>query len=179
MTDAEEIFADPAETQTPNNKILHWLIAQGATPLALASPFPIAMTRAVFDGSGRYSPNALGATAIVLPVIDSELIDAAAWSPVSGEIGTRLGIGACLGASQIGVDGLGTTGPALPIWRSPLGWLRAGRRGVVVVDAELAGPRLAGLTIEAEDSEHAHDLRKMLRVPPPTIIVAAAERQVA
>jgi hypothetical protein len=179
MTDAKLIFADLAETQTPTDKILHWLHARGATPLALASPFPIAMTRAVFDGQGRYTPNALGATVIVLPVIDTELIDAVAWSPVSGEIGTRFGVGACLGASQIGAEGLGTTGLALPVWRSPLSWLCAGRRGVVIVDTDLAGLRLAGLIIEAEDSDHARDLRKMLRVPPPTITVAAAERQVA
>ena len=169
---AKAILGDPKEAQAPSQKQLEWLMHRGIAATSLSTPLAISVTRAVFDGRGRYYPSQLGRSVILFAVIDAGVVDVAAWDPKSSEIATRLGVGASLGQGQIGRDGLGTHGPALPVWRNPIGWLKAGRVGVVIIDRQLSVYRLAGHILWVGDEAHAAELRRFLQVDPPTVIVS-------
>jgi len=177
---ASHLLSDPAEGSRPDARTIHWLLSQGVRIDAMASPLAVRSGRVVFDLGGRYRPNPIGAFALVIPVpadrstiiIDLGAIDIVAWSPKSNKIGMRLGVVFGLGAEQIGVDGVGTTGLPIPVWRDPLGWLHAGRRGIVIADWDLAAFDLRGLILEAEDEPHRLDLVRRLTPRPPTVVVA-------
>jgi len=114
----------------------------------------------------------------ILAVIDQGIIDAVAWQPSTGQVATRLGVGAMLGEGQIGREGIGSVNLALPVWRTPLDWLRAGRCGVVVLDWNAAAFVLSGLILKAEDKAHRLELTRRLTPVPPTIAISS-RRQAA
>ncbi len=174
MTAAADLFLDPDEATVADAKTITWLASKGIPVKALAEPWAVHVGKVLFVDQHLYVPNRLGNSCLIMAVIDDGIIDLAAWDPRSGRIGARLGQGGCLGQGQIGRDGFGTHGPALPVWRTPIGWLAAERRGVVIVDPPIAAHQLAGITIEAEDQHHVDDLRRLLVVPPPTIFANAA-----
>lgn len=169
---AETLLSDPSEIGPLGQKHIDWLLAQGIDAIAIAHPLAIGAAKVLFDGT-LYTPNALGEVALILPVIDHGLVDLVAWSPRSGAIGTRLGIGGCLGQGQIGRDGIGTHAGALAVHRDPLGWLRADRQGVVIADAERAAHLLSGLIVTAADVEHGRALDALCRehLNLPTIMI--------
>lgn len=143
----------------------------------MSSPFPIQVARVLYLRDGRFEPNRIGDFAYALPIIiDNSIIDIVAWAPSTGQIATRLGDGACLGEGQIGIDGVGSTGLPLPVWRHPLGWLIAERTGIVIADYKLASHVLAGLHLLAENDAHTAELQNTLKVPSPTIISARSLR---
>ncbi len=161
-----------------DQRALNWLQGHGVDHEAITQPWPLRTGRVVF-GEGRAELNRLGDFSFVLPLMaDDGIADAIAWAPGSGRLATFAGIGAALGQAQIGWGGLGTIGRPVCVWRSPLGWLKAGRRGLVIVDIERAAHVLAGVAIEAEDADHAADLRRALVVPPP-VITAHSNRRAA
>jgi len=179
MIDLTGLWFDSEEMSIPDQHSLDWMHDRGVSPAAMSSPLAIHIARVIFDGE-RYHPNLLGDFVYAMPIIvDNEIIDIAAWSPSTGEVGTRLGIGSCLGENLIGLDGAGTTGLPLQIWRAPLGWLLAERTGLVVVDEGLAAHRLSGVNLRAEDAAHASVLHNTLRVAPPVIIVPNARAEAA
>lgn len=178
MSDILILFAPP-EAACPDQTAINWFLKRGIDIMSIASPWPVWVARVTFEPSGRYTPCTVGDFAYVFAVIDDGIIDAVAWAPANGRIGTRLGIGALIGEGQVGRDGIGTTGPPLPVWRSPIGWLKARRVGVVVVDPELAAHRLAGLTLQAEDHHHRAELKQRLQLPKPTIVLPTSAERIA
>ena len=180
-TKAEALFLDPDEGGIPDHAALDWLAGQGVTMGAITSPWAMAAAHVRFDGRGRYAPHLLGDLAFILPVIDRHgAADLCAWAPRTGETATRLGIGWMLGGDLIGRDiGDGVTVPPLRVFRTPLDWLRAHRNGIVILDPARAAVALAGIVIEAIDNNHANDLRRALRVPPPVVRVRYPERLAA
>jgi hypothetical protein len=101
-------------------------------------------------------------------------IDVVAWQPQAQRIGSWRGLAWGLGQdraydARIGHD------DALPVWRSPLDWLRADRRGIVILRPGLAGHFLddAGPLL-AEDPEHGRELKRALARPGPRILVRAS-----
>jgi hypothetical protein len=70
----------------------------------------------------------------------------------------------------------------VPVWRTPLRWLRAGCRGVVLLSKERESQYriLSGLgAIVAEDQQHAAELRQQLGRPWPTPrVVTSTSREV-
>src|SRR4051812_29590109 len=108
MDDTVSLVAPP-EAHNPDQKAINWLLDQGVNITAIASPWSVMVCRVLFQPNGGYRPSPIGEFAYIVAVIDNGIIDAAAWSPASGRVGTRLGEGACLGQGQIEVDGLGTT----------------------------------------------------------------------
>ena len=177
-----DLFFDADEgLGVPDTAAIEWLCRNGATISAVASPWAVRVALVRFELSGRYVPaGGLGDFAFVLPIVSGgEIIDVAAWCPASGRVATRLGLGAMLGQDELDVEGAGSTGAALRVWRDPLGWLRAGRRGLVVVDKDQSARLLAGLTLRAEDDAHARTLRRLLRLPSPVILSTFAERAAA
>ena len=164
-------FTDADEGAALNQKAIDWLWANGITIGTISMPWAVRSARVTFEPTGRYRPcPGLGEFAYILPVIDRGIIDLVAWSPKDERLATRLGHGGALGQGQLGIDGVGTTDRPLPIWRSPLDWLRAGRRGVVIADPVIAAYLFAGATLQAEDKARAAEVSDALRLTPPTVI---------
>lgn len=64
---------------------------------------------------------------------------------------------------------------ALPVWRWPLDWLRADRRGIVLLKPQLAAQFLRDVgPLMAEDVEHGLELERQLTIAAPRIVVPAA-----
>ena len=100
-------------------------------------------------------------------------IDIAAWQPARKWLGLWLGSGWALGQGGIDDPRLGAEG-ALPVWRSPLNWLRAGR------DPEAAASLLDGAgPLLAEDVAHARALRELLTRTGPRILLRAPSARAA
>ncbi|MFG1331141.1 hypothetical protein V5F41_07785 [Xanthobacter autotrophicus] len=92
-------------------------------------------------------------------------VDHVAW-PLDrpSEFATAIGHADMLGADQVDNPASFFGGRPLPILRTPLAWLRAGCRGVVVLDERRAGARLAAAlgNLLAEDLDHARELHRMM-----------------
>ena len=155
---------------------------------AIGGPWAIRAGRVMFNRHDqRYRPNPVGDFALIFGVVadlsttmaDLNAADLIAWCPKSGRIGTRLGHSLALGEDQIGFDGLGTTGLPIPVHRTPLGWLRVDRRGLVIADWDMAAYDLRGLILEAEDDAHRRDLARRLTPTPPRIVVPSHRRRAA
>jgi len=116
---------------------------------------------------------------VIIPVRDEcgDLVDLAAWNPDDGALALWRGVASMLGAETIFASRLGEP---LLVHETPLDWLRAGRRGVYIIDPQRAAPllRLAeplGVKREA----HGRSLRQVLTIPAPRIVVASNARAAA
>jgi hypothetical protein len=68
----------------------------------------------------------------------------------------------------------------LPVHAGPLEWLRAACRGVVVINPEKARSLLyRAQPLEVASVAHGRDLRRMMEVKPPRILVSSNWRAVA
>jgi hypothetical protein len=98
--------------------------------------------------------------------------DLVAWSR-DGRISAWLGAAAMLGEDYL-------SGPRLEdglrVSAGPLEWLQAERLGVVILDAKRARWRLAEEHLIVGDPTFGRHLRDILRLPEPTIFVAAAQQ---
>jgi hypothetical protein len=66
------------------------------------------------------------------------------------------------------------------VWRSPLDWLRQGRRGIVLLRSHAAAYALDDTgPLMAEDLEHGLELRRLLTRPGPRILVRRSDRRAA
>jgi hypothetical protein len=108
--------------------------------------------------------------AVIIPVSDDgETIDLVAWEVQTGRRATWLGAAAVLGGESIGAPRLCVDG--LRVFPSPAEWLRAGRAGIVIVDADRARWRLAGERLIVGDTSAGRRLLSALRLPDPQIFV--------
>jgi hypothetical protein len=97
-------------------------------------------------------------------ISDNGLIDAVAWHPASGRLAAWLGLGFALGESQIS-DHMENGSTGLPVFRSPLGWLRAGCEGIVIVRKTFAHIVLKKVPLLlAEDEDHRLEVFGMFPV---------------
>jgi hypothetical protein len=97
-------------------------------------------------------------------ISDNGLIDAVAWHPASGRLAAWLGLGFALGESQIS-DQMENGSTGLPVFRSPLGWLRAGCEGIVIVRKTFAHIVLKKVPLLlAEEESHRIELVGMFPV---------------
>lgn len=157
------------------------LLAVGIPPLALARPFCLAAANVAFGIRGRFEfePEAKDnlVSAIIIPAIGhGGLIDLVAWLPKSNELASWLGVAFCLGDERQ-IDGP-YLGEPLKVWRSPVSWLRAERRGIVIVERNRAFDRLRDVPeLLCEDPDHAHALRGVVSSPPivPRVISPSAK----
>ncbi len=122
----------------------------------------------------RDAGSSVGAvTAVVIPVHDQagDITDLAAWNMESGGFGLWRGV-----ASMLGEDWLLSPriDDALDVFPTVTEWLRAGRRGVVIVDPKRARWALAGERIVATDVAFGLRLRDMLALPAAQIFVERA-----
>jgi hypothetical protein len=121
------------------------------------------------DEVSEFDERPVAPALVMLAVEDGIETDIVAWPLAAGAApATWLGR-----ADMLGADALREDGPARA-FRTPLDWLRAGRRGLVVLDVERARWRLAGRALAAQDAQHGVWLRDALALPRPQIMVAEA-----
>ena len=103
--------------------------------------------------------------------------DLIAWSPRTGLLAAWLGRSALLGDAcgfRLDADG------ALPVHRTPLGWLHAGRQGVVIVNPAAAARELQDLgPLLAEDITHAAEIEALFASLIPAILTDIPEKAAA
>lgn len=112
--------------------------------------------------------------AIIIPCRDEagEIVDLAAWNIESGAFGLWRGVASMLGENQIHAPRIECEG--LRAFPGVVEWLRAGRGGIVILDADRARWRLAGERIVATDVAFGLRLRDMLALPAAQIFVERA-----
>jgi hypothetical protein len=150
----------------------------GVPALNLGAPWPVLADKVVFSG-GYFSfaddlalPGELAFTFVVIS--NAGMIDIVAWQPETQRLAVWCGEGFALGERQIHHPYPLLKG--LPVFRTPLGWLRAGRRGIVICRVSYAPPILASAPVLiAEDEQHQRDLQRLFPIgkSAPTIIVSA------
>jgi hypothetical protein len=151
----------------------------GISALTLGTPWPVLADRVVFTGGDYFlfadDIGAKGEPAFTFVVISNAgFIDIVAWHPQTSRLAVWFGHGFALGEGQIHHPY--PLVPGLPVFRSPIGWLRGGRRGIVMVRTDLADVALASVPVLiAEDEQHQRDLQKLFPVPNlgPKILVSA------
>jgi hypothetical protein len=100
----------------------------------------------------------------------SEPVDLVAWCPANGHFAPWLGRVAILGAHVISEPRLNAP---LMVFPSPIEWLRAGRRGVVILNLVLARSLLcAEQPLGVNNLDFGFALRKQLIPPSPRIMMA-------
>ncbi len=172
-TTAFELCAHPEEGISLRCDAMNWLLGQGVSIRSFASPWAVRAAHVLFEPTGRYLPCRIGPFVYVLPCIASEgLIDLVAWQPMTGRVASRLGAAGLLGQRQAEQAASYITARPIRVWKSPIGWLRAGRSGVVIVDPPRAAHLLSGINLIPQDVEHGRVLAGTLRVPPPRILSA-------
>jgi len=170
-----EISAVFYELSRLEQRHMDWLKGEGVPISAMIEPDPIlhariAMQAGFFD---QVLPEEAGADAFVFLARDrdDQPADLVAWRPRAGAIARWCGRAALLGEDAVYGPRLAAEG-ALPIFSSPLGWLKAGRHGVVILDHHRAASFLEGLgPYQAEDEAHRAELRRLLTKPAPRILV--------
>jgi len=171
-----EIRAEHLKCRSLSQDELDYFRSRGVDALTLATPWPVLVDRVQFDGAGffdfaRDGDNGNAVPAFIIGVLGGGgLIDLCAWQLEVDRTALWLGAGFALGERQIDPPHF----EPLSIWRSPLKWLRVGRRGIVVLRSELAWSHLADVPLLAESIEHGRKLRGLL-VPrlKPAIFVRA------
>jgi hypothetical protein len=177
----DEFFAN----REPSVREWQELRRAGVELLALCRPTMVLAGQVVRDRPVGFSFARAGDTdaerAFLIAVEDEDgrILDIAAWQPMRSWVGLWLGRAWAFGQAGVHDPRLGEQG-ALPVWRSPLNWLRAGREGIVLIRPgaaayflDDAGPLLA------EDLAHAAELRGLLTRTGPRILVRAPDRRAA
>jgi hypothetical protein len=151
-------------------------VEHGVKASALYVSGPVVVDQVVFQDNlfefGRYGGDRSTQKAFIFEVRGADgLTDLAAWGPQGDQLALWLGRGFALGEDQIWFPTL--SGGPLRIWRSPLGWLRAYRSGLVILNPRAAYSYLCDVpALAAEDANHRKEIEKMLILPRPRIVVA-------
>ena len=93
---------------------------------------------------------------------------------LAGRIASRLGKVFGPGAESAKDREAGHLPTTLTVHQHPIGWLKAGRVGLVIADWEMAAFALRGMILHAEDEAHRDFLMTMLTPKPPTVVISMA-----
>ncbi|GEO18619.1 hypothetical protein [Microvirga aerophila] len=162
------------------------LVEMGIPPDTLAGPVPVRAGHVVFDALGfefdHHTKNGEeGVRAYLFLITDHQGVarDVVAWAPTLNKIETWLGRAWALGEEQTFSPRL-SEHQALPVWRTPLNWLRARRKGLCLVRPKAAVHYLCDAApLLAEDAAHGAELKQLLTRPAPRIIVPASSTRKA
>jgi hypothetical protein len=105
------------------------------------------------------------------------IVDLCAWPVGSPDrFATCFGAAALLGADRVTNPATYYAGQHLQIYRTPLGWLRAGCAGAVILDPIAARFALSHARgpIAGEDLEHAKAIQKLTRFPAARVLAPLA-----
>ena len=145
--------------------------ALGISGLGLANPDMVLKAGIILDDGGNtfvfehHTDSDGGRDAFILPVEGaSGIIDLVAFDPEIGTLSTWLGRAFAINEASIWEPNL--DGDPLPIWRDPVGWLKAKREGIVLLKPQQAYSYLDHLPgVIAEDVRHGEELEKLLWTP--------------
>jgi hypothetical protein len=151
----------------------------GVEPINLFKPWSTQVDQVIFNDEYfefADEEDDRGEQVFTMGVISSNgLIDAIAWHPATGRLAAYLGLGFALGESQIG-DHVDNDSAGLAVFRSPMGWLCAGCKGIVIVRKTFTHIVLKKVPfLLAEDEGHRIELGWMFPVGAagPRIVVRA------
>ncbi len=153
---------------------------------ALVGPIPVRSGYVVYDELGfefeQHHPHGMeGVRAFLFLVTDGQGVarDVVAWSPSLNKLTTWLNRAWALGEEAAYRPRLSPQGE-LPVWRSPVGWLKAGRKGLCLVRPKAAAHYLddAGPLL-AEDMAHGAELKQLLTRPAPRILIPSSPNKKA
>jgi hypothetical protein len=162
------------------------LMRLGVSADAIDKPAPLRGGRIVwvtrdrfeFEAHVHYGPSQR-AFLIGVRDVHGAPLDIVAWQPAANRLGTWRGLAWAINQDSIFRPRVQDSG-ALLVHRSPLEWLKIGRRGIVLIDARAATGYLHDAApLLAEDAEHGLELRDRLTVPPPRIVIPAAAARAA
>jgi hypothetical protein len=150
---------------------LDYFAALGISGLDLANPDMVLKAGIILDDGGdtfgfeHHTDSDGGRDAFILPVEGaSGIIDLIAFDSEIGLLATWLGRAFAINAASIWEPNL--DGDPLPIWRDPVGWLKAKRDGIVLLKPQQAYSYLDHLPgVIAEDLQHGEELEKLLWTP--------------
>jgi hypothetical protein len=160
------------------------LIAQGVPPVAGIAGQTDVLKRVAgkigTDGWFDADPDGSGHVAILVCAFPDDPVDIAVWQPRTARLGSYFGRAFALGQDQIDSAATYFAEGGLLVHRSPLDWLRAGRKGIVIMRPEWAAERLRNVPrLIAADVGHGRELRRLLTPKIPEIFVPVREREAA
>jgi hypothetical protein len=182
-TVSEEVESLHKRLAPPPLDVIRRLRAEGVSPDALAEPELPALADVVFHDARPFfdfveetgDEGAVPAIVFLARDEEGEPADLVAWAPQEQRLAAWFGASPLLGAEYLWAPRL-TKEQALAVFESPLGWLRAGREGVVVIDPRRAAPLLRRAEpLVAESIDHGQRLRRRLTVRPPRVYVAKSK----
>jgi hypothetical protein len=148
------------------------LLKRGVPEEALHFPHPLLAQDVVFLPNGyfefqRHLQDEVGEPAFTMIVEGADgPIDIVAWQPQTNHTALWLKRAFALGEEQL--SGPRLDDEPLRVWRSPMTWLAARRRGLVIVQPKAAFYTLGCLSrIVAEDIDHGIELDTLLTPPKP------------
>lgn len=151
------------------DRFIQW----GVSPQSLSAGYPVLASEVVFLPNGYFEffeecPDAVAEKAFLLIAQNyGGPVDIVAWQPKTNRIALWLNRAIALGEEQFW--GPRFDDAPLPVWRTPMKWLAAGRRGLVILHPRQAFHLLGNLpAIVAEDLEHGTELELLLTPPKPT-----------
>lgn len=169
---ASDLFDAQAHGRLPKTNEIARFQDSGVDPDALLHPHPLRGDQVVFLSEGLFEfarhledTNSTVEPAFTLVVTTTYgAIDIVAWQPQANRIGLWLNRAVALGEEQILAPRLGDE--ALAVWRTPMDWLRARRRGIVILRPSAAFFYLRDVpSLYAENFAHAEELERVLNPP--------------
>jgi len=155
----------------PEDELIRWLLDQRVSEQAMMRPYCIGGGRVRFQEQ-QFEIDTDGEAVITFRAEDcGEVIDLIAYQPSSGKVGTLRGYGFCLGDAD---DVLNTAtyfdGGMLWVHETPLQWLLAGRRGIVIVRRDFCNAYLAhSQRLAFPTVEFASKVERWMQPPKPTV----------
>jgi hypothetical protein len=175
--DAEVRFEAVQDIRWPT---FEWFLRQGVPSPALVYPeMPrrarviLYDDRPVFDFADDVGDDDAGVDAMIFLARDDlgGPCDLVAWTFGRRKLASWYSAAALLGAEDIRVPRLTPEG-ALPVHRTPLGWLKAEREGVVIIEERRGALELRDFgPLAAEDEAHGLELQMLFRNREPQIYV--------
>jgi hypothetical protein len=137
----------------------------GIRAIDLSTPWSMQVDRVSFYGDFfQFADDGdiRGLQVITMGVMSLDgLIDVMAWHPSTGQQAMWTGHGFALSEYKIG-DHVGPGSAGLAVFRTPMSWLCAGCKGIVIVRKTLAHSALANVPVLiAEDESHRLELLQM------------------
>jgi hypothetical protein len=170
-TEAEALFRGLPEMDWSTYE---WFLRQGVPSPALVYPeLPRRASVAFSPDLPIFDFDENGVSVLVFLARDDtgEPADLVAWSYRNQKVAAHFRAVCVLGANDILALRL-TIKAALAVHRTPLGWLRAGRDGVVILDSRCATVVLRDFgPFSAEDETHGRELQRIFAAAAPTIFV--------
>jgi hypothetical protein len=169
----------------PNPAIWDLMRSDGIEPeLVFDVAGPVACQNGGFY-TDRFELTPLGEACLVMSVLSEDAettIDLVGWSAQDPEqFALMFGTCGVLGIDQLLNPATHYSDEPCPIWRTPWNWLKAGCRGVVILDRNEAHSELLQVNglLAAESVEHGNQLVMSGLVPGSRLVVPAPLRRAA